>query len=265
LRRRTTEGSSRQFGSAGDCGVSVGTERPATAAPPEAADADRKAERPEDHPLGPSLSSPLARESNAADNARRARAQTISDALARILLAWSEAGMIPKEFDVALGAGAGSQRPATAAPVDAVDPDKKAARLEVGLPGQSPTDLQAPESNAADADDLKPRELEPMEAQPGDDSAKSRRKRGPTPDYETASRVAEIVARVAPDGDWRSKWGEICEALDDEKILFPQKWLRARQCKCWSDCIERPIVIKAIEYRLKTANQRKKTTPETFS
>src|ERR1700683_796590 len=49
-----------------------------------------------------------------------------------------------------------------------------------------------------------------------------RRKRGPTRDYETALRAAAMVQRVAPDGDWRPKLDEICEALDEEKIPFPK-------------------------------------------
>jgi hypothetical protein len=102
-------------------------------------------------------------------------------------------------------------------------------------------------------------------AQPASEVPIKGRKRGPKPDYETASRVAEIVARVAPDGDWRSKRDEICEALDNETIPFPAKWRRDRRCRCWSDCIEAPIVIKAIEYRLETAKQRSQPTPETLS
>lgn len=91
------------------------------------------------------------------------------------------------------------------------------------------------------------------------------RKRGPKPDYEGAARVAEIVARVAPDGEWRGNLDGVCEALDEAAIPFPPKWRRERQCRCWADCLERPIAIKAIEYRLEIAKQRKKTTPETLS
>ena len=91
------------------------------------------------------------------------------------------------------------------------------------------------------------------------------RKRGPKPDYEGAARVAEIVARVAPGGEWRGNLDGVCEALDEAAIPFPAKWRRDRQCRCWADCLEKPIAIKAIEYRLEIAKQRKKTTPETFS
>lgn len=92
------------------------------------------------------------------------------------------------------------------------------------------------------------------------------RKRGPKPDYDTAARVAEVVTSVAPDGDWRSKLNDICDQLDEEKIPIPSTWRRNRDCRSWSGCIERPVVIKAIEYRLATANQRKRISiPETFS
>ena len=91
------------------------------------------------------------------------------------------------------------------------------------------------------------------------------RKRGPKPDHKGAARVAEIVTHVAPDGNWRGKLDEVCEALDEATIPFPPKWRRDRQCRCWADCLERPIAIKAIEYRLKIAKQWKQTTPETLS
>ena len=101
------------------------------------------------------------------------------------------------------------------------------------------------------------------EAQPANDpqpatgGTRSSRKRGPKPDLETASRVAEIVERVAPDGDWRSKLDDICDALDEEKIPFPAKWRRDRHCRCWADCLnEPPIVTKVIEYRLKVAGRK---------
>jgi len=92
------------------------------------------------------------------------------------------------------------------------------------------------------------------------------RKRGPKPDHEGAARVAEIVARVVPDGDWRPKLDDICDALDQEHIPCPQTWRkRDRTCRNWADYDERANAIKAIEYRLRAANQRKKTIPETLS
>ena len=58
-------------------------------------------------------------------------------------------------------------------------------------------------------------------------------KRGPKRDYEASFRVAEIVARLAPDGDWRSKLDDVCEALHDEGIPFPKTW-RSKDRNCRS-------------------------------
>ena len=96
-------------------------------------------------------------------------------------------------------------------------------------------------------------------------AASAPRKRGPKPDHDTALRVFEIVARVAPDGDWRSNLCEICEALDEGHVPVPSTWRRNRDCRSWSVCLERDVVVKAIEYRLRLASQRKKRTPETLS
>ncbi len=92
------------------------------------------------------------------------------------------------------------------------------------------------------------------------------RKRGPKPDYETAARVAEIVAKVAPDGDWRRKLDDVVEALDEASIPCPKKWrTRDRTCQGWVDYDEKPHAIKAIEYRLDLAKRRSKAAPETLS
>ncbi len=103
------------------------------------------------------------------------------------------------------------------------------------------------------------------------------KKRGPKPDYESASRVAEIVDRMAPDGDWRSKLDvvgdaldhgvcnasdpTVCAASDHEKIPLPRGW---RQKKTdWVNPPDRATMVKAIEYRLESA--RKKPIAETLS
>ena len=88
------------------------------------------------------------------------------------------------------------------------------------------------------------------------------RKTGPRPDYEGARRVAEIVARVAPDGEWRGKLDDVCKALDEAQISFPPRWRkRDRSCDGWAAYDDRANAVKAIEYRLGIAKQRKKTTP----
>jgi hypothetical protein len=51
-------------------------------------------------------------------------------------------------------------------------------------------------------------------------------RRGPKPDYENPPRVAEIVARIAPDGDLHTNRYAICEALDKANIPFPKTWLK---------------------------------------
>ncbi len=107
----------------------------------------------------------------------------------------------------------------------------------------------------------------------GEKANRQAQKRGPKADYQYAARLAEIVARVAPNGDWRSRLDEICDALDAARddegercIPCPKMWRkRDKACKLWSDQLDRPKLIKVIEYRLETANQRKKAVPETFS
>jgi hypothetical protein len=97
------------------------------------------------------------------------------------------------------------------------------------------------------------------------DSKTHGRRRGPKPDYANASRVAEIVARVAPDGDWRPKFDEICEALDQARIPCPSKWLSRYKAASWSEYPEKSIGVKAIVGRLELAKPKPKPVPETFS
>jgi hypothetical protein len=96
-------------------------------------------------------------------------------------------------------------------------------------------------------------------------AARTPKKRGPKPDFETAALVAAVVGRVAPDGDWRSRVDDICDSLDEEQIPVPSTWRRNRNCRRWSLCDDKDVVVKAIEYRLALANQRKKDTPKTLS
>jgi hypothetical protein len=104
------------------------------------------------------------------------------------------------------------------------------------------------------------------------------RKRGPKPDHKTFARVREIVDRIAPDGDWRSKLDalgealdhgvcndpdpEACPATDHDKIPFPRGWSREKGGN-WSHPPDRATMVKAIEYRLEAA--RKKPINETLS
>jgi hypothetical protein len=92
-------------------------------------------------------------------------------------------------------------------------------------------------------------------------------------------RVAEIVARVASDRDWRLTPDEIGEALDHglcdapdwsacdspdhEKIPLPRGW--KKKGADWLNPPDRATLVKAIVYRLKLAEQLEKATPETLS
>jgi hypothetical protein len=91
-----------------------------------------------------------------------------------------------------------------------------------------------------------------------DNHASTHRTRGPKPNQELALRISEVVAQVASDGDWRSKLDDICDALDENGIPCPKTW-RAREeaCRNWSSQLNRSLVIKAIDYRLKTGKPEK--------
>lgn len=92
-------------------------------------------------------------------------------------------------------------------------------------------------------------------------------RRGPKPDYENPPRVAEIVARIAPDGDLTTNLYAICEALDNAAIPVPKIWRkRYPSWKSWQDgADEGPTRVKrTIKDNLKAAKQRKKNPPETL-
>lgn len=98
--------------------------------------------------------------------------------------------------------------------------------------------------------------------------AKASRRRGPKRDYETASRVAEIVARVAPDEPWCSKLDEILMALDDEEIPRPKTWEPKHGYRNWYAAVAdnttrgRHRAIEAIKHHLKRAKEKPtKTIP----
>ncbi len=106
------------------------------------------------------------------------------------------------------------------------------------------------------------RNVEPAEGVLTDDSV-GEKKRGPSPDYDSAALLAGIVASVAPDGSWRSKVNEICDALDEADYPIPKLWRDKRGHKQWTEA-ERPIAVKMIEHRLKLAKRRTKPDLETL-
>jgi hypothetical protein len=99
----------------------------------------------------------------------------------------------------------------------------------------------------------------PFDAPPSIPNSKPQgRKRGPHRDYATATRVAEIIRKVAPDGCWRrnEKLDDLCEALDEAGIKRPTTWkTRKPPLTGWLDaaCQERELAQKAIAHRLKNA------------
>jgi hypothetical protein len=82
--------------------------------------------------------------------------------------------------------------------------------------------------------------------------------------------VADIVRRVAPDGNWRSKLDDLgfalyhgicdaadpesCDRTDHEKIPLPRGW--AGQDATWTNPPNRAAMVKAIKERLKRARTR---------
>ena len=88
------------------------------------------------------------------------------------------------------------------------------------------------------------------------------RKRGPTRDYKTAARVAEVIARVAPEGDWRSRLDDVLMALDDEKIPTPKTWEQKHGYRNWYAAVAdsstrgRHLAVEAIKHHLKRAKEQ---------
>ena len=91
------------------------------------------------------------------------------------------------------------------------------------------------------------------------------RRRGPRRDLEGAVLIAEIVRRVAPNGDWRKKLDDIREALDESGIPCPTTWPENQNARSWSDCLEDAVVVKAIQYRLDVAKGRETPVTKTLS
>jgi hypothetical protein len=91
-------------------------------------------------------------------------------------------------------------------------------------------------------------------------NASQGRKRGPQIDFETAHKVDAIIARLAPDGNWRENLEDICEALDEADVRRPKPW-KDKGYRRWSSCLagEPELVIKAIGHHLANASLYKGT------
>jgi hypothetical protein len=99
----------------------------------------------------------------------------------------------------------------------------------------------------------------PRPSSDSEDAGTRRQPRGPTPDYETAVKVAEVVEKVAPGGNWRAHLDDICWELDECPIPCPKTW-KPKGLLDWTDGMQkRALVDKAIMYRLKQAARHRKT------
>ena len=115
--------------------------------------------------------------------------------------------------------------------------------------------------------DTTPRALEAASAQSQPpitpNSQRVARRHGPKPDYETAARVAEVIARLAPDGDWRLKLDDVLMALDDVKMIpTPKTWAQKHGYRDWyaaaadATARGRHLAIEAIKHHLKRAKEK---------
>ncbi|MGB7722296.1 MAG: hypothetical protein WBL65_20515 [Bryobacteraceae bacterium] len=102
----------------------------------------------------------------------------------------------------------------------------------------------------------------PAQAAIVSNSKGQRRKRGPERNYETATRVAEVVERVAPDDKWRSKLDDLLMALDDAEIPRPKTWQPKHGYRSWYAAVAdnttrgRHMAIEAIKHHLKRAKEK---------
>jgi hypothetical protein len=87
-------------------------------------------------------------------------------------------------------------------------------------------------------------------------SGPRRAKPGPKIDTEGALRVAHIINSIVTIDRWRANLETICDALDADGIPRPKTW-RKRGLRSWCDAFdkERPIVTKALQYRLLIAKR----------
>jgi hypothetical protein len=82
-----------------------------------------------------------------------------------------------------------------------------------------------------------------------------REKPGAKADLERASRVAEIVPKIAPDRRWKNHWEDLCEDFDRAQIPIPRAW-KNDGLRSWLDCDDRERVVKAIMYQLTLAKKK---------
>lgn len=89
---------------------------------------------------------------------------------------------------------------------------------------------------------------------------RSQNRRGPKRDYDTALKVADVMERVAPDGNWRELLDILCDELDEAKVRRPKPWKQKGYLTWYACCAgERTLVIKAIEHHQELAREHKKT------
>jgi hypothetical protein len=84
----------------------------------------------------------------------------------------------------------------------------------------------------------------------------AREKPGAKSDVARASRISEIIARMAPGRSWRAHWEETCEDFDAAQIPVSRAW-KKKGLRKWSDCEDRERAVKAIMYQLKLAKKKK--------
>lgn len=111
-----------------------------------------------------------------------------------------------------------------------------------------------------DSDDLEP------EGEVNYGETPIRAKRGPQTDYKTASKVEEIVKRMAPDGNWRSNLDDLLVELDEGEIPTPRTWKSKHGYRNWCDASAdvagrgRHMAIEAIKHHLKNAKEKPTAT-----
>ena len=86
--------------------------------------------------------------------------------------------------------------------------------------------------------------------------SRGREKPGAKADLERAWGIAGIVAKMAPGGNWKNHWEDLCEAFDSAQIWVPRAW-KTHGFRSWSDCDDRERVVKVVLYQLKLATRKR--------